>query len=175
MEDKIKKIRAFAFDVDGVLTDGGILADLNGELYRVFDSKDGMAIRMAAMKGFHLAIITGGRSESIRKRFESCGIKPEDVYLRSRAKIEDFEDFCSRHGLEADEVMYFGDDLPDIPVMAACGCGVCPSDAVEEVRQIADIVSSKPGGKGCAREIIQNVLTKQGIWELDVQAYKKHF
>ena len=175
MEDKIKKIRAFAFDVDGVLTDGGILADLSGELYRVFDSKDGMAIRMAAMKGFHLAIITGGRSESIRKRFESCGIKPEDVYLRSRAKIEDFEDFCSRHGLEADEVMYFGDDLPDIPVMAACGCGVCPSDAVEEVRQIADIISSRPGGKGCAREIIQDVLTKQGKWELDVQAYKRHF
>lgn len=175
MEDKIKKIRAFAFDVDGVLTDGGILADLSGELYRVFDSKDGMAIRMAAMKGFHLAIITGGRSESIRKRFESCGIKPEDVYLRSRAKIEDFEDFCSRHGLEADEVMYFGDDLPDIPVMVACGCGVCPSDAVEEVRQIADIISSRPGGKGCAREVIQDVLTKQGKWELDVQAYKRHF
>lgn len=175
MEGRFSRIRAFAFDVDGVLTDGGILADLNGELYRTFDSKDGMAIRMAVMKGFHMAIITGGRSESIRQRFESCGIKPEDVYLRSRAKIEDFEDFCTRHGLTAEEVMYFGDDLPDIPVMVACGCGVCPSDAVEEVKEIADFISTRPGGKGCARELIQTVLKEQGKWELDVQAYKKHF
>lgn len=175
MEGRFSKIRAFAFDVDGVLTDGGILADLSGELYRVFDSKDSMAIRMAVMKGFHMAIITGGRSESIRQRFGSCGIKPEDVYLRSRAKIEDFEDFCRRHGLEPDEVMYFGDDLPDIPVMTACGCGACPSDAVEEVKEIAGIISSKPGGKGCAREIIQMVMKEQDKWELDVQAYKKHF
>jgi 3-deoxy-D-manno-octulosonate 8-phosphate phosphatase (KDO 8-P phosphatase) len=175
MEGRFSRIRAFAFDVDGVLTDGGILADLNGELYRTFDSKDGMAIRMAVMKGFHMAIITGGRSESIRQRFESCGIKPEDAYLRSRAKIEDFEDFCTRHGLSAEEVMYFGDDLPDIPVMVACGCGVCPSDAVEEVKEIADFISTRPGGKGCARELIQTVLKEQGKWELDVQAYKKHF
>ena len=175
MEGRFSKIKAFAFDVDGVLTDGGILADLNGELYRVFDSKDSMAIRMAVMKGFHMAIITGGRSESIRQRFGSCGIKPEDVYLRSRAKIEDFEDFCTRHGLEPEEVMYFGDDLPDIPVMVACGCGVCPSDAVDEVKEIAELISTKPGGKGCAREVIQTVLKEQGKWELDVQAYKKHF
>ena len=175
MEGRFSKIRAFAFDVDGVLTDGGILADLNGELYRAFDSKDGMAIRMAVMKGFHMGIITGGRSESIRQRFGSCGIRPEDVYLRSRAKIEDFEDCCQRHGLEPEEVMYFGDDLPDIPVMVACGCGVCPSDAVDEVKEIAGLISTKPGGKGCAREVIQTVLKEQGKWELDVQAYKKHF
>jgi 3-deoxy-D-manno-octulosonate 8-phosphate phosphatase (KDO 8-P phosphatase) len=175
MEERFRKIKAFAFDVDGVLTDGGILADLNGELYRVFDAKDAMAIRMAAMKGFHLAIITGGRSESIRKRFESCGIKPEDVYLGSRAKIHDFEDFCRRHHLEPHEVMYFGDDLPDIPVMVACGCGVCPSDAVEEVKEIAGYISTRPGGKGCARETIEAVLKVQGSWELDVQAYKRQF
>lgn len=175
MEEKLRSIKAFAFDVDGVLTDGGILADLHGELYRTFDSKDGMAIRMAMMKGYHLAIITGGRSESIRMRFRSCGIRPEDVYLGSRAKIEDFEDFCRRHSLSAGQVMYFGDDLPDIPVMEACGCGACPSDAVEEVKEVADIISSRPGGKGCARELIQKVMTLQGTWNLDVQEYKRHF
>lgn len=175
VNEKFLKIKAFAFDVDGVLTDGGILADLNGELYRVFDSKDGMAIRMAVMKGFHMAIITGGRSESIRKRFETCGIKAQDVYLGSRAKIEDFQDFCKRHGLMPEEVMYFGDDLPDIPVMQACGCGVCPSDAVDEVKAIADHISSKPGGKGCAREILQDVMQAQGKWQLDVYEYKRHF
>ncbi len=175
MNSNFSKIKAFAFDVDGVLTDGGILADLNGELYRTFDSKDGMALRMAYLNGYHLAIITGGRSESIRQRFRTCGISPEDVYLGSRAKIEDFDDFCKRHGLEPDEVMYFGDDLPDIPVMAACGCGVCPSDAVDEVKEIADLISTKPGGKGCARETIEAVLKEHGKWGLDVQAYKRHF
>lgn len=175
MEEKLKRIRAFAFDVDGVLTDGGILADLNGELYRTFDSKDGLAIRMAVMKGYHLAIITGGRSESIRMRFRSCGIKPEDVYLGSRVKIDDFNDFCNKHGLQPDEVMYFGDDLPDIPVMTACGCGACPCDAVEDVLEIADLISSRPGGKGCARELLEKVMRIQGKWALDVQAYKRHF
>lgn len=175
MEEVFKKIKAFAFDVDGVLTDGGILADLNGELYRTFDSKDGMALRMAMMKGYHLAIITGGRSESIRMRFKTCGIKAEDVYLGSRVKMDDFEDFCRRHGLAEDEVMYFGDDLPDIPVMLACGCGVCPSDAVDDVRQIAGFVSSRPGGKGCVRETIEKVMRIQGTWLLDVQEYKRHF
>ena len=175
IEEKFLRIKAFAFDVDGVLTDGGILADLNGELYRVFDSKDGMAIRMAVMKGFDMAIITGGRSESIRKRFARCGIKGEDVYLGSRAKMEDFEDFCTRHGITPEQVMYFGDDLPDIPVMQACGCSVCPSDAVDEVKEIADFISTKPGGKGCAREVLQAVMEIQGLWHLDVYEYKRHF
>lgn len=175
MTEKWMNIKAFAFDVDGVLTDGGILADLHGELYRIYDAKDSMAIRMAVMKGFHMAIITGGRSESIRKRFTSCGVKEEDVYLVSRAKIEDFEDFCSRHGLVPDEVMYFGDDLPDIPVMQACGCGVCPSDAVDQVREIADHISSRPGGKGCVREMLQTVMEAQGLWQLDVNEYKRRF
>ncbi len=130
---------------------------------------------MAYLKGYRLAIITGGRSESIRKRFTTCGIRPEDVYLGSRAKIDDFNDFCTRYGLQADEVMYFGDDLPDIPVMVACGCGACPSDAVDEVKEIADHVSSRPGGKGCAREMIEMVMKEKGEWGLDVQAYKKHF
>lgn len=175
METALKKIKAFAFDVDGVLTDGGLLADLNGEFYRVFDAKDGMALRMASMKGYKLAIITGGRSESIRKRVVTSGVKPEDVYLRSRDKIEDFEDFCRKYELQADEVMYLGDDLPDIPVMAACGCGACPCDAVEEVKAIADYISTRPGGKGCVRECLEMVMKIQGNWILDVQEYKKKF
>ena len=174
-KDKIQGIKAFAFDVDGVLTDGGILATLDGELLRTFDAKDGFALRMASMRGYHLAIITGGRSESIRKRFRTCGIKEEDVYLGSRAKIEDFTDFIQRHGLKAEEVMYFGDDLPDIPVMQACGCGACPSDAVEEVRETADWISEYPGGRGCVRSGIEMVMKIQGQWILDVQDYKRKF
>ena len=175
METKLKKIKAFVFDVNGVLTDGGLFADLNGEFYRTFDSKDGFALRMAIMHGYHLGIITGGRSESIKMRFQACGVNPQDVYLGSRNKIEDFEDFCNRHGLIAEEVMYFGDDLPDAPVILACGCGVTPSDAVDEVKEIADLVSTRPGGKGCARECIEMVMKLHGEWKLDVQDYKKKF
>ena len=175
MEDRLRKIKAFVFDVDGVFTDGGILADTNGELYRTFDAKDSMALRMASMKGYHLAIISGGRSESITRRFTTCGIAQEDIYLSSRAKIEDFEDFCKRHGIKPEEVIYFGDDLPDIPVMQACGCGVCPCDAADEVLAIADYITVKPGGKGSVREALTMVMKLQGSWELDVQEYKKKF
>ena len=171
----LSSIKAFVFDVDGVLTDGGIFANLDGELFRTFDSKDGFGLRMASMKGYHLGIITGGRSESIRKRFLTCGVKQEDVYLGSRDKISDFEDFCQRHSLKPEEIMYFGDDVPDAPVMTACGIGVCPCDAVPDIKAIADYISPYPGGKGCARFAIEIVMKRQGTWELDIQQYKKQF
>ena len=166
---------AFVSVVAGVLTDGGILADLDGELFRTFDSKDGFGIRMATMAGYPVGIITGGRSESIRKRFLTCGVGAEDVYLGSRDKIEDFEDFCSRHGLREEEVMYFGDDLPDIPVMVRCGCGVAPADAVEEVLAAADYVSPYAGGCRCVRDAVEKVMKLQGKWHLDVGLYKARF
>ena len=175
MEERFKKIKAFAFDVDGVLTNGGVLANLDGELFRTFDSKDGFGLRMASMHGYKIGIITGGRSESIRNRFLTCGVVPEDVYLGSRDKMEDFEDFCFRYGLAPENVMYFGDDLPDIPVMVACGCGVCPADAVDEVKEIADLISDRPGGSGCARAAIEAVMKYQGTWQLDIQHYKSRF
>lgn len=175
MEERLKKIKAFVFDVDGVLTDGGVMATAEGDLYRTFNSKDGFGFRMASMHGYHLGIITGGRSQSIPKRFRTCGVKPEDIYLGARDKIRDLDDFCQRHSLDRSEVMYFGDDLPDIPVMKACGCGVCPSDAVDEVLEIADIVASRPGGRACARECMERVMRLQGTWFLDVDDYHAKF
>ena len=175
MEARLQKIKAFVFDVDGVLTDGGILSTPEGDLLRVFDSKDAFGLRMAYMKGYHVGVITGGVSESIKLRFRTCGVPMENIYLGSRAKIEDLEDFCQRNGLTPEEVMYFGDDLPDIPVMLACGCGVSPCDAVEEVKAAAHHISSRPGGKGVAREMIEAVLKMHGKWELDVHDYKSKF
>lgn len=175
MKDMFINIKAFAFDVDGVLTDGGILATADGDLLRTFDSKDGFGLRMARMHGYKVAIITGGRSESIRKRFATCGVPPEDIYLGSRDKMEDFNDFCTRHSLEMKEVMYFGDDVPDVPVMQASGCGVCPCDAADDVKAIADIISERPGGRGFARGLIESVMKAQGTWDLDIKTYKKLF
>lgn len=170
-----KDIKGFTFDIDGVMTDGGILADLEGQLYRTFDAKDGFAVRMACMHGYPIGVITGGRSQSIRNRFKSNGIKPEDIYLGSRVKIEDFDDFCHRHNLRRDEVMYFGDDLPDVEVLQAAGIGIAPCDAAEEAREAADIVSERPGGKAVVREFIEKAMKAQGTWVFESQVYKAKF
>ncbi len=173
--EKLRTIRAFAFDVDGVMTDGGILCDLEGQLYRNFDAKDGFAVRMATLNGYPVAVITGGNSGSIRRRFLSCGVPQEDIYLGSRDKIRDFEHFCRKYSLDPEEVMFFGDDIPDIEVIEACGIGVCPSDAVEEVKQAAHWVSDYPGGKGCIRDAFEKVMKAQDRWVFDVGAYKSKF
>lgn len=175
MEEKLKGIKAVAFDVDGVITDGGILAMPDGDLLRIFDAKDSFGIRMAKMNGLHTAIITGGSSESIVKRFSVCGIDEDDIYLHSRIKINDFNDFCAKHLLKPEEVMYFGDDMPDVPVMLACGIGVAPADASDEAKAAADYVSPYSGGHGCVRHTIKMLLEAQGRWQLDDNLYKKMF
>ena len=141
---KLHSIRAFAFDVDGVLTDGSILSTPDGDLLRTFDSKDGFALRMCSMKGYPVAIITGGVSQSIVHRFKGLGVKEEDIYQKSRDKVPDFLDFCSRHGLKPEEVAFAGDDMPDIPVLRMAGLAVAPADAVPEVKDVCDYVSLPP-------------------------------
>ena len=169
------KIKAFAFDIDGVATDGSILCTQDGDLLRVYDAKDGFAIRMAVMHGYPVGVITGGSSETIRKRMVTSGIDASDIYLHCRNKMDEFGQFCTRHQLDPRDVMYFGDDVPDIDVLQACGCGVCPADAVEEVKAVADLVSTRPGGKGCLREVIENTLRAQGNWTFDPAEYKRKF
>ena len=169
------KIRAFAFDVDGVFTDGGILCNLSGELFRTFDAKDGFGVRMAAMRGYPCAVITGGRSGSIAARFKSCGVPQEDVYLGSRDKMADFNDFCQKYSLSPDEILYIGDDVPDIEVISACGIGVVPADGMPEAKEAADYVSEFPGGCRCVRDAIEKVLRARGDWVFDVARYKAKF
>lgn len=172
---KYKDIKAFAFDVDGVFTDGGILCDLQGELYRTFDAKDSFAVRMAVMHGYGVAIITGGRSRSIAQRFLGCGVAEEDIYLGSRVKTDELADFCARHGYSPEDVLFIGDDIPDIECLKLCGIGFCPSDASIEVSKAADEMSEFPGGKGCVREAVTKVMKARGDWEFDPQLYNKMF
>jgi 3-deoxy-D-manno-octulosonate 8-phosphate phosphatase (KDO 8-P phosphatase) len=169
------KIKAFAFDIDGVATDGSILCIPGGDLLRVYDAKDSFAVRMATMNGYPVAVITGGSSLSIRERMVTTGLKPEDVFLHCRNKMDEFRQFCERYGLQPEDVMYFGDDIPDIEVIQTCGCGVCPYDAVEEVKAAADYISPFPGGKGCLRDTIEKVMRAQGRWVFDTDVYKKKF
>lgn len=168
---KLKNIKAFAFDVDGVFTDGSVLATDSGDLLRVHNAKDGFGLRMAVLKGYGTAIITGGNSESVRKRFLGIGVKNEDIYLKSRNKVPDFYDYCKKHNLEPSQVAFVGDDLPDIPILKVCGLAVCPADAVEEVKEVCDYVSLYNGGRGCVRDLVEQVLKIQGNWVFDPVAY----
>ena len=172
---ELSHIKAFAFDIDGVATDGGVFCNSEGDLLRTYDAKDGFALRMAVMHGYPVAVITGGSSESIRKRMVTSGLNPDDVFLRCRDKREQLTLFCQRYGLQPGEVMYFGDDVPDIGAMQMSGCGVCPSDAVDEVKTVADWVSDYPGGRGCLRHTIEITLRAHGNWTFDPQEYKKRF
>lgn len=175
MAPNLDRIKAFAFDVDGVMTGGEIICESSGDFLRVYDAKDGLAIRMATMNGYPVGVITGGSSDTIRIRFIASGVKPENIFLHSRDKMDDFKLFLQRNSLKGDEVMYFGDDLPDLEVMQACGLSMAPSDAVPEVLEAADIVSAHRGGKGCIREGMEMIMKAQGRWIFDTPKYKTLF
>lgn len=166
---KLHHIKAFAFDVDGVFTNGNVLCMPDGDLLRTYNSKDGFALRMAFLKEYPVAIITGGNSSSITKRF--IPNLAHEVYLKSRHKVPDFLEFCNKYGLKPEEVAYVGDDLPDIPVLKICGLAVCPADAVPEVKEACDYVSLYKGGDGCVRDLVEQVLKIHGQWEFNPEAH----
>ena len=166
----LPKIKTFIFDVDGVLTDGKILINSDGELLRSFDTKDGYAMKCALVKGFKIAIITGGRNEAVRERFKELGVI--DIYLGAHHKLDAYQDLMDNYDFNPEEILYIGDDIPDIPVMEKVGLGCCPADAASDVKAMADYVSHKKGGEGCVRELIEQVLRVQGKWSLDIGAGK---
>lgn len=172
---KLHDIKALALDVDGVLTDGGVLAMPDGDLLRTFSSKDGFGLRMCKMKNFTVGIITGGSSESVIKRCVGLGVEMENIFDHARDKVPSFMIFCQRNGLEPNDVAYVGDDIPDIGILKICGLAVCPSDAVVEVKEVCDYVSMYPGGKGCVRDLIEQIFKVQGKWEFNAELHSKWF
>ncbi|NJO69868.1 MAG: HAD hydrolase family protein [Bacteroidetes bacterium] len=160
-KDKLKAIKAFAFDVDGVFSENVIL-DASGELLRNMNIKDGYAVQLAIKRGFPIAIITGGNSSAVKIRFESLGVK--DVYLKSQQKLGDFNEFLLRYSLSPNEVLYMGDDIPDIEILDVAGIAACPADAVEEVKAVSTYISPFSAGKGCVRDVIEQVLKVNQAW-----------
>jgi len=160
-KELLNNVKAFAFDVDGVFSNN-LLLHPSGELLRTMNIKDGFAVQYAIKKGYPIAIITGGNTESVRIRFKSLGIK--DIYLKSNKKIEDFNDFLLKNQLKSEEVLYMGDDLPDYEIMKKVGVATCPADAVEEIKEISLYISHKTGGEGCVRDVIEQVLRVQDNW-----------
>ena len=161
----LKKIKALAFDVDGVLSADVIPLHPSGEPMRTVNIKDGYAIQLAVKKGLHMAIITGGRTEAVRQRFAGLGMT--DLYLASAVKIHDYRNFRDKHGLADEEILYMGDDIPDIEVMRECGLPCCPKDAAPEAKAVARYISHADGGYGCARDVIEQVMKAQETWMSD--------
>ena len=158
----LKKIKAIIFDVDGVLSRQTITLSSSGEPLRTVNIKDGYAIQLAAKMGLMCAIITGGDSDAIRKRYEYLGMT--DVFMKCSVKIKTYEKFLEEHDLHDENVIYVGDDIPDYEIMRRVGCPCCPKDACEEIRQISVYVSPFNGGHGCARDVLEQVLRAQGKW-----------
>jgi 3-deoxy-D-manno-octulosonate 8-phosphate phosphatase (KDO 8-P phosphatase) len=160
--EKLHQIKAFIFDVDGVLTDGLVHVTETGEQLRQFNIKDGYALQLAVKRGYSIAVITGGRSKGTGLRLKGLGI--DHVYSGVDSKIEVYNKFISEHQLLAEEILYMGDDIPDLPVMKLAGLPVCPADAAEEIKAISSYISPKNGGKGCVRDVIEKVLKTQHKW-----------
>ena len=159
---KLKEITTFVFDVDGVLTDGNIMASESGELLRTFNIKDGYALQLAVKKGYHVCIISGGRGQAMEKRFEGLGIP--DVFLGISDKVQVFNEYLEIYNINQQEVLYMGDDIPDLQVMKLVGLPTCPADACTDIKAISAYISPFNGGKTAARDVIEKVLRIQGKW-----------
>lgn len=160
--EKFKDIRTFIFDVDGVLTNSEVIVLESGKLLRKMSIRDGYAIKHAMKNGYRVAIITGGKSEGVVKRLKNLGV--EDVYYGISEKLDAFEELVFTYDLNPIEILYMGDDFPDIEVMGKVGLATCPKDAAHEVIEIVDYVSPVLGGQGCARDVIEKVMRLHGKW-----------
>lgn len=161
-KEKLKKVKAFIFDIDGVLSSDTMILNEEGVPVRTANVKDGYAIRNALNMGYQIGIITGGDLEQVRTRYENLGV--EYIYMGVRDKVESLNDFLEKTGLKAEEVLYMGDDLVDYQVMKTVGIAVCPLDAVSAIKEISSYISDRKGGDACVRDIIEQVMKVQDTW-----------
>lgn len=162
-----KPITTFVFDVDGVLTDGMLLVMPGGLMARRMNIKDGYALQLAVKRGYRVVIISGGNSPEVKERLNNLGIT--DVFMRVENKLECLQQYMQQHNLQAEELLFMGDDIPDYEVMQLTALPCCPSDAAVEIRGIARYISPLKGGDGCGRDVIEKVLKLRGDWMTDTQ------
>ncbi len=161
-KEKLKRVKGFIFDVDGVLSHDTSPLDENGDPVRTANVKDGFAIRYALKSGFRVAIITGANTQRVKLRYNKLGV--DLIYLNSFEKTGCLNDILAKTGLQKDEILYMGDDLVDVPVMQEIGIPTCPADAVPEAKAVSLYISDRKGGEGCVRDVIEQVLRSQGKW-----------
>jgi|TARA_B110000908_G_scaffold81210_1_gene97391 3-deoxy-D-manno-octulosonate 8-phosphate phosphatase (KDO 8-P phosphatase) len=161
-KELLSKIDTFIFDVDGVLTDGSLTVTTDGEMLRTMNVKDGYALKAALDSGYKIAIISGGTNEGVKVRLKALGV--EFIYLGAHDKIKQLNSFVNSCNVNINNVLYMGDDIPDIPVLKVVGLSCCPQDAVNEVKEVSTYVSNKNGGKGAVRDVIEQVMKIHGKW-----------
>lgn len=161
-KEDIACVEAFVFDVDGVMTDGGIIPTPDGDFIRKYYAKDGYALACAIREGYKICVISGGRGEMLRRRLEMLGI--EYIYLNCMDKIAAINEFMQTQNLDPQNVIYMGDDIPDLECMRLVGIPVCPADACMEVIEASRYVSEYDGGHGAVRDIVEQVLRAQNRW-----------
>lgn len=167
-KELMPQITTFIFDVDGVLTDGIVQVTTEGELIRNMNIKDGYALKTAVKEGFNVCVISGGSNHGVKKRLNDLGVT--DVYLGTHQKIKQFEEYIKKKQLKSENILFMGDDIPDLPVMKKIALPCCPKDAVPEIQEISLYISHKKGGKGCARDVLEQVLKVQGKWNFEFNA-----
>jgi 3-deoxy-D-manno-octulosonate 8-phosphate phosphatase (KDO 8-P phosphatase) len=164
-KEKLKNIKAFVFDVDGVFTDGSVYLLPGGNMCRVMNVLDGYAVVKAIKNNYLIGVITGGNDEMVKHRINYLGI--EDYYPKSPDKMIDFEDFKTKYNLKNEEILTMGDDIPDANIMKNSAVAACPENAVPEIKEIAIYISPKKGGSGAVRDVIEQVMKVQGKWHED--------
>jgi 3-deoxy-D-manno-octulosonate 8-phosphate phosphatase (KDO 8-P phosphatase) len=164
-KELLKNINTFIFDYDGVLTDGSIITLDDGEAYRTTNVKDGYALQLARKKGYRIAVISGAKADCMIHRLKALQIS--DIFLGIENKLETFSTYLQDNGIDSSQVLFMGDDIPDYALMLASGLSSCPSDAAEEIKKVSRYISHFAGGKGCVRDVIEQVLKVQGKWMND--------
>ena len=160
--EKFTQIKGLFLDVDGVLTNGTVIVNENGEQLRSFSIKDGYAIQLAVKAGLKIFVISGGKSQGVKHRLNALGVT--DVYLGVSNKLQLMKKILNENSLHANEVAFMGDDIPDLECMQYVGLALCPQDAAEDIKTISGYVSPKPGGLGCVRDVIEKLLRLQNLW-----------
>ena len=158
----MNNITTFIFDVDGVLTDSSVFITNEGEILRTMNIRDGYAMKAAVESGYNVCIISGGSNEGVRVRLRNLGIT--DIHLGSPDKVETYKEYIELYNIKPETVLYMGDDIPDYHVMKLVGLPTCPQDASSEIKAISKYISHKNGGKGAARDVIEQVMKVQEKW-----------
>jgi 3-deoxy-D-manno-octulosonate 8-phosphate phosphatase, yrbI family len=166
-KEYLKDITTFIFDIDGVMTPCQILVTTEGELLRSMNVRDGFALKQAVNKGYNVCIITGGTNQGTKIRFNDLGIY--DIYMGNNRKMEPLNDYISKKNIKPKNILYMGDDIPDVLPMKTVGLPTCPQDAVPEVKNIAKYISHRNGGLGAVRDVIEQVLKVQGNWDEELR------
>ncbi len=167
-KEELRGVKAFVFDIDGVLSTQTIALSVWGLPLRTVNLRDGYAIQLAVKKGYKVGVISGANSKEYVKRLKTLGVN--DIYLNSRTKTESMKELVARWNMDPRNVLYMGDDIPDFNVMKMVGLPACPADADSEIKQIAVYISDKRGGEGCVRDVIEQALRLHNNW-MDHEAF----